>query len=91
MKDMKPYLCILVAIAPLSLDMPVEESIAFQRLSDREIKTRLSPPDASIPPVTAMQSGSRQADYVRLEVRCGQTAESARIPATMHKVRAARN
>lgn len=43
---MKPYLRILVAIAPLSLDMPVEESIAFQRLSDREIKTHLSLPDA---------------------------------------------
>jgi hypothetical protein len=38
MEDMKPYLRILVAIAPLSRDMPVEEFLAFQRLSDREIR-----------------------------------------------------
>jgi len=38
MEDMKPYLRILMAIAPLALDMPVEEFTAFQRLSDREIR-----------------------------------------------------
>ena len=54
MEDMKPHLCILVAIAPLWLDMPAEEFIAFQRLSDRETKTRLSQQHASLG--TAMHS-----------------------------------
>jgi hypothetical protein len=87
---MKSYLRILATIALLSLDMPVEEFIAFQRLSDREVRTRLSLPDSCIPRVTAIQSGSRQADHVRVEVRCGPTAESARTPAAMPRVRAAR-
>jgi hypothetical protein len=81
---------ILVTVALLSLNMPVEEFVAFQRLPDRELKTRLGLPDSCTPRVTARQSGSRQADHVNVEVRCGETGDVGVKQPTMPRVRAGR-
>jgi hypothetical protein len=69
---MKFSLRLMLTVA-FSLNMPVEEFVAFQRLPDRELKVRLGLPDSCTPRLTAMQSGSRQADHVTVEVRCGET------------------
>ena len=69
---MKFSLRLMLTVA-FSLNMPVEEFVAFQRLPDRELKVRLGLPDSCTPRLTAMQSGSRQADHVKVEVRCGET------------------
>ena len=80
----------LMLTVVLSLNMPVEEFVAFQRLPDRELKIRLGLPDSCTPRVTARQSGSRQADHVKVEVRCGEAEYSAAKPLKMPRVGAAR-
>jgi len=80
----------LILTVALSLNMPVEEFIAFQRLPDREVKIRLGLPEPCTPRVTAMQSGSRQADHVKVEVRCGETDYPGAKQPKMPRVGAAR-
>ena len=80
----------LVLTVALSLNMPVEEFIAFQRLPDRELKIRLGLPDSCTPRVTAMQLGSSQADHVKVEVRCGEPGSPEAKQPKMPRVGAAR-
>jgi hypothetical protein len=86
---MKFSLRLMLTVA-LSLNMPVEEFVAFQRLPNRELKVRLGLPDSCTPRLTAMQSGSRQADHVKVEVRCGGTDYSGAKQPKMARVGAAR-
>jgi hypothetical protein len=86
---MKFSLRLMLTVA-LSLNMPVEEFVAFQRLPDRELKVRLGLPDSCTPRLTAMQSGSRQADHVKVEVRCGETDYPGAKQPKMPRVGAAR-
>ena len=86
---MKSCLRLMLTMA-LSLNMPLEEFIAFQRLPDRELKVRLGLPDSCTPRVTAMHSGSRQADHVKVEVRCRETADPGAKQPKMPRVGAAR-
>ena len=86
---MKFYVRLILTVA-LSLNMPVEEFIAFQRLPDREVKIRLGLPESCTPRVTAMHSGSRQADHVKVEVRCGETDYQGAKQPKMPRVGAAR-
>ena len=86
---MKFCLRLMLTVA-LSLNMPVEEFVALQRLPDRELKIRLRLPDSCTPRVTAMQSGSRQADHVKVDVRCEEPDYPRAKQAKMPRVGAAR-
>ena len=80
----------LMLTVSLSLNMPVEEFVAFQRLPDGGLKIRLGLPNSCTPRVTAMQSGSRQADHVKVEGRCGEPDYPGAKQPKMSRVGAAR-
>ena len=60
----------LVITAVLSLDLPVTEFVELQKLPDEERRVRLELPASCVPRMSAMKTGSRQADHVVVEVRC---------------------
>lgn len=69
----------LVITAVLSLDLPVTEFVELQRLPDEERRVRLQLPASCVPRMTAMKTGSRQADHVVVEVRCQGSATSIAV------------